>query len=231
MQKSTPRLLSFLTILALLLLVVSVVFVLVFTPTEITMGAVQKVFYFHVSAAWAGALAFVTAAVVSLAYLRTHKSKWDAASVASVEIGMVLMLIAIISGSIWARPTWNTWWTWDPRLTTVTVMELIYAAYFLLRQGIEDPERRGRFAAIYAIIGFISVPFMFVSIRIFRTIHPVIIGAGDPSGSTFSMSPPMVLAFALSLLTFTLIFFALLWHRVRLELLKRTLDELKSQEN
>ena len=93
---------------------------------------------------------------------------------------MVFMLIAIITGSIWARPIWNTWWTWDPRLTTATIMELIYAAYLMLRQGIEDPDRRARFGAVYAIIGFLSVPLTFFSIRIFRTIHPVVIGSNDP---------------------------------------------------
>ena len=94
-----------------------------------------------------------------------------------------VLFIAIVTGSIWARPIWNTWWTWDPRLTTATIMELIYAAYLMLRQGIEDPDRRARFGAVYAIIGFISVPLTFLSIRIFRTIHPVVIGSSDPTAA------------------------------------------------
>ena len=127
------------------------------------------------------------------------------------------MLINIITGSIWARPIWNTWWTWDPRLTTATIMELVYAAYLMLRQGIEDPDRRARFGAVYAIIGFISVPLTFFSIRIYRTIHPVVIGSGDPTVSgSFSMTPAMGLTFGISLLAFSILFVSLLWHRIRL---------------
>ena len=130
---------------------------------------------------------------------------------------MVFLLIAIITGSIWARPIWNTWWTWDPRLTTATIMELVYAAYLMLRQGIEEPERRARFGAVYAIIGFLSVPLTFFSIRIFRTIHPVVIGGSDPGAvGAFDMTPHMLQTFFMALATFTLIYAVLLWHRVRL---------------
>ena len=99
---------------------------------------------------------------------------------AAVEISLVFFLITIVLGSIWARPVWNTWWTWDPRLTTAAVTELIYVAYFMLRQGIEDPSRRARFGAVYAIVGAVSAPITFFAIRLFRTIHPVVIGSGDP---------------------------------------------------
>ena len=147
---------------------------------------------------------------------------------ASVEIGLVFMLIGIVTGSIWARPIWNTWWTWDPRLTTATIMELVYAAYLMLRAGIEDPERRARFGAVYAIIGFISVPLTFFSIRIFRTIHPVVIGGSDPTAEgSFSMTASMAQTFAVSLVTFSIVFVSLLWHRIRLGQLAETVERLK----
>jgi len=143
---------------------------------------------------------------------------------------MVFMLICIITGSIWARPIWNTWWTWDPRLTTATIMELIYAAYLLLRQGVEEPERRARFGAVYAIIGFISVPLTFLSIRIFRTIHPVVIGSNDPGAAgAFDMTPRMMQVFMFSLVAFSFIFADILWHRIRLGALADHVEQKKIQ--
>jgi heme exporter protein C len=223
-----PRLLTILDILSIALLTAATLMVFLYAPIEAVMGPVQKVFYFHVSAAWVGMLSFGVAAVVGILYLRSHDNKWDVAAVASVELGMVFMLMAIVAGSIWARPIWNTWWTWDPRLTTVTIMELIYAAYLMLRNGIEEPERRARFGAVYAIVGFISVPLTFFSIRIFRTIHPVVIGSGDPSATgAFDMTAAMGLTFAVSLVAFTVIFVDLLWHRYRLGQRSARVEQMK----
>ena len=225
---SRPRLLKILDVISVILLVAATLMVFLYAPIEAVMGPVQKVFYFHVSAAWIGMLSFLVAAVVGIFYLRSHDSKWDVLALAAVELGMVFTLIAIVAGSIWARPIWNTWWTWDPRLTTVTIMELIYAAYWMLRNGIEEPERRARFAAVYAIVGFISVPLTFFSIRLFRTIHPVVIGSGDPSATgAFDMIAPMAQTFAFSLVTFTIIFIDLLWHRYRLGVRSARLEQIK----
>jgi heme exporter protein C len=192
------------------------------------MGDVQRVFYFHVAAGWVGMLSFLAAAGAGIVYLRTAGRKWDIISLSAVEIGMVFALINIITGAIWARPIWNTWWTWDPRLTTATIMELIYAAYLMLRQGIEDPDRRARFGAVYAIVGFISVPLTFFSARLFRTIHPVVIGTNQPGAEgAFDMTPKMLQTFLFSLLTFSFIFFSLLWHRVRLGRMADKVEQLK----
>ena len=136
--------------------------------------------------------------MAGIVYLVKRDEKWDIIEVAAVEISLVFFFITIVLGSIWARPIWNTWWTWDPRLTTAAVTELIYIAYSMLRQGIEDPVMRARFGAVYTIIGALSAPITFFAIRLFRTIHPVVIGSGDPSAQgTFAMSPPMLLAFFL----------------------------------
>jgi heme exporter protein C len=192
------------------------------------MGLVQKVFYFHVAAGWVGMLGFLAAAIAGIFYLRTAQRRWDIIGLAAVEIGMVFAFINIVSGSIWARPIWNTWWTWDPRLTTATIMELIYFAYLMLRAGIEDPERRARFGAVYAIVGFISVPLTFLSARLFRTIHPVVIGTGDPSSQgAFDMTPKMLQTFLFSLFSFSFVFADLLWHRVRLGELSDQVEQRK----
>jgi heme exporter protein C len=201
--------------------------VFLYAPIEAVMGAVQKVFYFHVASGWAGMLGFLVAFVTSILYLVTHRRIWDIAGLAGVEIGLVFMLICIITGSIWARPIWNTWWTWDPRLTTAAIMELVYVAYLMLRQGIEDPDRRARFGAVYAIIGFLSVPLTFLSIRIFRTIHPVVIGGDASVTGTFDMTIRMLQTFLFSLLAFSTLFVDVLWHRIRLGKFADRLEQLK----
>jgi heme exporter protein C len=204
--------------------------VFVYAPREAVMGDVQRVFYFHVAAGWVGALAFLMTAIAGGVYLVRRDRKWDRAAVASVEIGVVFTFINIVSGAIWARPIWNTWWTWDPRLVTATIMLLLYLAYLMLRQGIDDPDRRARFGAIYGIVAFVSVPITFLSIRIFRTIHPVVIGSGDPTAEgAFDMTPPMLQAFMFSLLTFTFIYLTLLWYRVRLGRLSEQVEERKME--
>lgn len=222
-----PRWLKILDGVTLALLIAATLMVFLYAPIEAVMGPVQKVFYFHVAAGWTGMLGFLVALVAGIAYLVTHRRIWDITGLAGVEIGLVFMLTCIITGSIWAYPTWNTWWTWDPRLTTAAIMELVYAAYLMLRQGIEDPDRRARFGAVYAIIGFLSVPLTFFSIRIFRTIHPVVIGSdGSPAGS-FDMTARMLQTFLFSLLTFSFLFADLLWHRVRLGKLADKIEQLK----
>jgi heme exporter protein C len=216
---------------AAVLLAAATGLVFLYAPVEQVMGMVQKVFYFHVACAWVGLLSFIVAAAAGLCYLITHNPDWDVVETASVELGMVFLLIAIISGSIWAKPIWNTWWTWDPRLTTVTVSELIYAAYLMLRSGIEDPERRARFGAVYAIIGFLSVPMTFLSIRIFRTIHPVVVGSSDPSAmGAFDMSPRMLQTFMFSLFAFTVVYAAMLSHRIRLGRLAEKVEAMRVEK-
>ena len=223
-----PRLLSILDGVTVLLLVIATGLVFFYAPTEAVMGDVQRVFYFHVAAGWVGMLSFFAAAFAGIAYLRSGDHKWDIVGLSAVEIGIAFIFINIVTGSIWARPIWNTWWTWDPRLTTATIMELIYAAYIMLRSGIEDPDRRARFGAVYAIVGVISVPLTFFSARLFRTIHPVVIGGSDPSAQgTFDMTPKMLQTFMFSLLTFSFIFADLLWHRIRLGRLSEKVEQLK----
>ncbi len=225
---STPRLLIVIDVIAFVLVATATAMVFLYAPIEEVMGPVQKVFYFHVANAWVGMLAFGVAVIAGIAYLKTKNMDWDLVGMGAIEIGLTFMLITIISGSIWARPIWNTWWTWDPRLTTVTIMELVYLAYLMLRQGIEEPERRARFGAVYAIVGFISVPLTFFSIRFLRTIHPVVIGSSDPSAQgTFAMTPSMGVTFAVSLVAFSVLFVALLWHRIRLGVLAEKVEQLK----
>jgi heme exporter protein C len=222
------RFLSIFDIVTIILFTISFCMVLFFAPVEAVMGDVQKVFYFHVATAWVGMLGFMVAMVVGIIYLRTNDIKWDIVGLAAIEISFVFFFITIILGSIWARPIWNTWWTWDPRLTTASIVELVYAAYLLLRQGIDDPERRAKFGAVYAIMGSVSIPLTFLTIRLLRTIHPVVIGGSDPTGSGgFDMTQDMQLTFFFSLFAFSILFIDLLWHRIRQGELAALVDELR----
>ncbi|HUI88399.1 MAG TPA: cytochrome c biogenesis protein CcsA [Anaerolineales bacterium] len=227
-MRSKPLTLKILDIASLLALAVATYLALIYAPEEATMGQVQRVFYFHIGTAWTGLLGFVFAAGLGVVYLIKQDLKWDIAEVAAVEISAVFFFITILLGSIWARPIWNTWWTWDPRLTTAAITELIYAAYFMLREGIEDPDRRARFGAVYTLVGGLSAPITFFSIRLFRTIHPVVIGSGDPGATgAFAMTSGMLLAFFFALFTFTLIFVDLFWNRVRMGQLAAKVEQLK----
>ena len=227
MDKS-DRYLKLLNVVAALLLLASTALVFLYAPREATMGEVQRIFYFHVPSAWVGMLAFAVTFVAGIVYLRTGNRQWDRLGLSSVEIGLVFTIMTTASGSIWARPAWNTWWTWDPRLVTYTIMALLYVAYLMLRQSIEEPDRQMRFAAIYAIVSFVSVPLTFFSIRWWRTIHPVVIGSDSPTAQGgFDMTSPMRLTFFLSLFTFTVFYAALLWNRVRLARLAERVETLK----
>ena len=223
-----PRALQILNFISTFLFIVAVTMVFWYAPTEAVMGNVQRVFYFHTSTGWVGMLGFLVAAVSGVLYLVKKDMKWDTVEVAAVEISLAFFFMTIVSGSIWAYPIWNTWWTWDPRLTTAAILEMIYLAYLLLRQGLEDPERRARFGAVYTLVGAVSVPITFFSIRIFRTIHPVIIGGAnaDAQGS-FAMTPRMLTTFMFSLLTFSVIFITLFWHRIRLGEFQDKIEQLK----
>jgi len=227
-MQTKPLTLKILDFVSIILILTSAYIAIFVAPTEKVMGDVQRVFYFHIGTAWVALVGFVFTAGLSVIYLITKDLKWDRVQVAAIEVSLVFFLITIILGSIWARPAWNTWWTWDPRLTTAAITELIYIAYFMLRQGIDDPDRRARFGAVYALIGGLSAPITFFAIRLFRTIHPVVIaGSNSEAEGAFSMTPDMLTAFFFALFAFTVIFIDLFWNRIRLENLQDEVEQLK----
>jgi len=194
---------------------------LVLAPTERVMGPLQRIFYFHLSDAIAAFAAFVVAFGASVAYLARGERRWDALAVSAVEVGELFSTLVLLTGMLWARMAWNTWWTWDPRLTTMLVLWLLYAGYLMLRASLEDEARRARYAAVLAVLGFLDVPIVFMAIRWWRTIHPVLF---DASGA--HMEPAMLAAVVVSLLAFIGLLATLLVARVRLELLSGDVDEL-----
>ncbi|MBC7262437.1 MAG: cytochrome c biogenesis protein CcsA [Chloroflexi bacterium] len=210
------------TMMTALSITISLYLIFLYAPSERVMGVVQRIFYFHVPSAWVGFLAFFIAFLGGIMYLLRREAHWDAVETASLEIGVLFSAIVLVTGSIWARPVWNTWWTWDPRLTTTLVMWLYYVALLLLRQMVEDKERKARFSAVLSIVGFVNVPVVFLAIRLWRTIHPVLF---TTAGAAIESS--MLLTLLSSLLSFTLLYLCLLLFRVRLALLEDKLNNFK----
>jgi heme exporter protein C len=213
---------SLLTIGSAVLLVAALALVFLWAPLEMTMKEVQRIFYFHVAVDWVGFLAFFVTLVGSVAYLRTHDRKWDIVGMSSVEIGALFLTMGAITGSLWARPVWNTWWTWDARLTTVAITWLVYLAYLMLRSAIDDPQRRARFSAVYGIVSFVTVPLTFASVFIMRTIHPALFAAstasqGQMQFETGLASARMGMTLTFCVVAFTVFYFTLLRSRIRLE--------------
>jgi heme exporter protein C len=159
-----------------LLIVLALWAAFLYAPTEREMGEVQRIFYFHVGAAFSAFAAFFVVFVAGIAYLWTRRVVWDQLAAASVEVGIVFTTIVLTTGPIWAKPIWNTWFPWgDPRVMTTLVLWLIYVAYLILRSSLPEGDRKYKFCAVFGIIGFIDVPIVWMSVRWWRTIHPVVI--------------------------------------------------------
>ena len=194
-------------------LLAALTMVFLYAPREATMGDVQRIFYFHVASAWVGFFAFFVTFVAGVVYLARGERRWDILALSSVEIGLTFISMTVITGSLWARPVWGTYWTWEPRLTISAVQLLIYVAYGMLRAAIESPEQRARFSAVYGIVAFVTVPLSWFAIRWWRTIHPdVLTGGGE-----MTITPRMVHTLLVSLAAFTLLYVTLLRQRMRLE--------------
>ena len=184
---------------------------LFYAPTEVVMGHVQRIFYFHMGTVWAATVAFTVVFVASIYYLAKETAKWDTLAYCSAEIGVLLLTLTIITGSIWAKPVWGTWWTWDPQLTTTFILWVLYAVYLVLRSGAGGRGKKARYSAIFAIIAFVDLPVVYVSARIKRGISPVVFGPGGGG-----IDPAMMHTLLVVLLGFTLLFLLLLGERIRI---------------
>lgn len=184
-------------------------------PAERVMGQVQRIFYFHVGAAWnALYVCFALVFISGIAYLRYRKRIWDHIAATGAEIGLAFTTITLITGIFWARPIWNTWWPWgDPRVTSVLALWLVYMAYMVFRSNLPEGEKKYKYCAVFGIIGFINVPIVTVSIRIWRTIHPVVI-----TMDKMNLETEMIAALMVSLAAFTALFILLFCLRLAMRL-------------
>lgn len=149
----------------------------VYAPVEMTMGLVQKIFYFHMPMAWWALVSFFVVFVSSIAYLATRREVFDHWAGAAGELGVVMSGLALVTGSLWAKPAWNVWWTWDPRLTTTLIMWFVYAGYLLLRSAPFGRERRSLICAALGVVAFLDVPLVFLSARMWRSVHPAVVAS------------------------------------------------------
>ncbi len=218
-QYSVLNILIGLTALAM---VIASYAIFVYAPTERVMGHVQRIFYVHVSLAWLSYLAFLVVFVCSVVYLWRRDERWDAVARASAEIGVVFTTLFIISGALWGRPVWGTWWTWDARLTTTAILWFIYVAYLMLRAYVPDLPRAARYAAVLGIVGFVDVPIIHMSVVWWRTLHP------EPTVARLDgadlLPPEMRVTLLIASVAFGLLYVTLMVVRVRLE---RAKDEVR----
>ena len=212
--------------LAMISMLAALYAALLYAPAERVQGHVQRIFYVHVPLAWNAYLAFFVVFVASIAYLWKRSGWWDALARASAEIGLVFTTLVLITGSLWARPIWGTWWSWDARLTTSLILWFIYVGYLLVRSSVADRQRGARFGAVLGIVGFVDVPIIHQSVVWWRTLHPesVVLAPGGPA-----MPPSMLLSLGLSMVAFTLLYACLLRLRFGAERLEHQLRALRAR--
>jgi heme exporter protein C len=206
-MKPTP-----LTIAAGVGVVVTYIRAIFFTPTEAVQGPAQKIFYVHAPAAWVAFLAFGLVGLASVLYLWLREERLDRIAESSAEVGLMFTTVVLITGPLWGKPIWGTYWTWDARLTLTLFLWFIFVAYIVLRGAIDEREMRARYCAVLGILGALLVPFIHLSVYLFRTLHPkpILMKPDAPSLPT-EMLTTVLLAFA----AFTLLYVALLRVRYR----------------
>lgn len=189
-------------------------------PTEQTMGIVQRIFYIHVPSAWVAFMAFGIVAFCGAGYLWLRDERLDRAAVAAAEGGMLFTTLVLLTGPLWAKIAWGTWWEWEPRLTFTLLLWFIYLGYFLVRSSTENPERGKRFAAVVGIVGALDIPLIHISVKWFRSLHPEAVVL-KPEGP--SLDPDMLTTLFTGFASFTIVFFAFFLFRYALEGLRATL--------
>lgn len=210
-------------------MLVALYFIFIFAAEEVTMGAAQKIFYFHVSSAWLAFMAFFVTFVFSILFLIKRKRIFDTYAYISAEIGVVFTLIVLTTGPIWAKSSWNTWWVWEPRLITTLILFFIYIAYIMIRQMDGVWDKKARLAAVFGIIGFADVPIVFFAIRWWQTkFHPIVFGEG-PSQKGGGIEGTMLVALFVSLAAFTILYSYLLHKGVSFENMKIKVERYKEK--
>ena len=194
----------------------------VYTPVEVRQGLAQKIFYVHVPAAWSALLAFSLVGLASALYLWLHDPRLDRFAAASAEVGVAFSAVMLTSGPIWAKPIWGTWWTWDARLTLTLFLFFLFVGYLSLRAAVHDPGERARFSAVVGILGMLLVPFIHLSVYLFRTLHPqpIVLKPSAPS-----LPPEMLRTLLVSTVVFTLLYLGFVTTRYGLALAEEARED------
>ncbi len=199
--------------------------VFLYVPTERVMGIVQRIFYFHVPLALVGFLSFFIVFIASVLYLVKRSEKWDRRAQAAAEVGIVFLTGAIITGAIWAKPVWGTWWTWDPKLTTTFILWVIYIGYLMIRNLAPTRSQAARYSAVIGIIGAVDIPIVYMASEWWRTLHPNLVAG--PLSETGSLESSMRFVFYFSIVTFTLLLFYLIKARTAQRRAEEAVEELR----
>lgn len=226
------------TLLHRILIIISIPMVIIalylsflYTPVERQMGVVQKIFYFHVGSAWNAFLAFFVVGFFSVLYLITRKRSYDMIAKVSAEIGVVFTIIVLTTGPIWARSAWNTWWTWEPRLTTTLILLFIYIAYIMVQSLELEWQKKARLSSVLGIIGALMVPVVYMSIHWWESnLHPVI-GEDMDGGKSSALEPSMLFTLIFTVFTMTLVYIIFMQKGLYIEKLKLHVSKLKATVN
>ena len=204
---------DWLFLVAVLAIAAALARVVYYTPFEAVQGPAQKIFYLHLPAALCAFMAFGIVALAGVGYLWLGDLRLDRAAESSAEVGVIFTTVVLVTGPMWARPVWGTWWTWDARLTLTLFLWFIYVGYLVLRGAIDDRALRARYSAVLGILGSLLIPFIHLSVYLFRTLHPrpIVIKPGAPS-----LPPEMLTTLIISFVAFTLFYVALVRQRYRL---------------
>jgi heme exporter protein C len=211
--------------LTLIGMMVSIWMIFLYAPTDAIEGDAQRIFYFHLPSAILGMLAFGIVTIGGIMYLWKKDERWDWIARAAAELGAVFLTFALITGSIWGRTTWGTWWTWDARLTTTLILWFIYIGYLMLRSYMGRTAASARAGAVLAIIGIIDVPIIYESVNWWRTLHPQQV---LPIGSSPQLPPEMLLTLLVAFVTFTLLFSFLITQLYQLEKMQTLVQRLRA---
>ncbi|MDE0300518.1 MAG: cytochrome c biogenesis protein [Candidatus Poribacteria bacterium] len=210
-------------IIAMSFLFLAIYLVFSYAPIETTMLEVQKIFYFHVSSALTVFLAFGVTCLFSLLYLIKRKDKFDTVAAASAELGIVFCTIVLLTGPIWAKPAWNTWWNWEPRLTSTLILWLMYIGYFILRSALTG-EKRKVYSAVLGILAFLDVPIVYFSVEIWQgNLHP-------DTDTKWNLAPEMVTTWMLTWFALTVVYVFVLMVRYEMERLKTRLEIIQYRQ-
>jgi heme exporter protein C len=193
-----------------------------YTPVEARQGLAQKIFYLHVPAAWSALLAFSLVGLSGGLYLWLQDPRLDRFSAASAEVGVAFSAIMLTTGPIWAKPIWGTWWTWDARLTLTLFLFFLFIGYLALRAAVHDPAERARFSAVVGLLGLLLVPFIHLSVYLFRTLHPqpIVLKPSAPS-----LPPEMLRTLLVSTVVFTMLYVGFVTARYGIALAEEVREE------
>ena len=194
----------------------------VFAPPEATMGDLYRILYIHLPSAWVCYLAFILSMVTSVLYLQRRDLHYDTLAEASAVLGLLFGAVTLVTGSIWAEAAWGTYWNWDPRETTTLVLWVAYLGYVTLKLSLENEERRAVVGSVYNILAFVTVPLSYFSLQLLPTLHPQVV-----SGSGIALTPPMILALVLNVVSATVLFTYLLGAASTLKALERRVEALQ----